>query len=63
MLFTIAIAEKKLLSVKYLKNTLLIFLLLYALYLAKSGLGINLSQRYHAWDLLKLPIKVLLSPA
>lgn len=63
MLFTIAIAEKKLLSVKYLKNTLFIFLLLYALYLAKSGLGINLSQRYHAWDLLKLPIKVLLSPA
>jgi len=46
--------------VKYLKNTLLIVLLLYSLYLIKSELGINISQRYHAWDVLKLPLKVLL---
>ena len=46
-------------AVKYLKNTLLIVLLLYSLYLIKSELGINISQRYHAWDVLKLPLKVL----
>jgi hypothetical protein len=42
---------------KYAKRTALILLGLYGLYLIKSAIGINLSQRYTAWDVLKYPVK------
>ncbi|KAM3114433.1 hypothetical protein [Phormidesmis sp. 146-33] len=41
---------------KYVTRSLQILLCLYALYLVKSALGINLSQRYTAWDFVKYPV-------
>ncbi|MBD3880722.1 hypothetical protein IFO70_03030 [Phormidium tenue FACHB-886] len=38
----------------------LVLFSLYLLYLAKSALGINLSHRYSAWGILKLPIQPIL---
>ena len=35
-------------------------LAIYCLYLIKSALGINISQRYHAIDVLKLPLRLIL---
>ena len=35
----------------------LLILLLYGAYLIKSAMGINLSQKYTAWDFLKYPVK------
>nr|ADN14618.1 hypothetical protein Cyan7822_2650 [Gloeothece verrucosa PCC 7822] len=32
---------------------------LYLLYLIKSALGINISEKYHAADIFKLPIKIV----
>ncbi|MDX2097734.1 MAG: hypothetical protein SFW36_08145 [Leptolyngbyaceae cyanobacterium bins.59] len=42
---------------KRFKLTVLILMLLYLLYLTKSALGINLSQRYTAWKVFKLPVE------
>ncbi len=38
----------------------LIILLLYATYLIKSAMGINLSEKYTAWDFIKYPVKPLI---
>jgi hypothetical protein len=35
----------------------LIILMLYVAYLLKSAMGINLSEKYTAWDFLKYPVK------
>lgn len=35
-------------------------LCLYFLYAVKSGLGINVSQRYHAIDVVKIPARFLI---
>jgi len=37
-----------------------ISLCLYFLYVVKSGLGINVSQRYHASDVVKIPARFLI---
>jgi hypothetical protein len=34
--------------------------MLYAAYLVKSAVGINLSKKYTAWDFLKYPVKSLI---
>jgi hypothetical protein len=39
----------------------LVLLSLYLLYLIKSALGINLSDRHSAWGILKLPIQPVLN--
>ncbi|HEY9623343.1 MAG TPA: hypothetical protein V6C78_23505 [Crinalium sp.] len=44
---------------KHLRRFVLLILGLYLLYLVKSALGINLSERYHAADILKMPLRVL----
>ncbi|MGV0029299.1 hypothetical protein [Phormidesmis priestleyi] len=41
---------------KYVTRSLQLFLCLYVLYLVKSALGINLSQRYTAWEFVKYPV-------
>jgi hypothetical protein len=46
--------------IKILRNLALILFLLYLLYLVKSALGINLSDRYSAWAIFKLPIQPIL---
>mgnify|MGYP005849213271 CR=1 FL=1 len=33
---------------------------LYLIYVAKSAIGIDLSKRYHAIDLIRVPVKVLM---
>jgi hypothetical protein len=45
---------------KQLYHLGLICLALYLLYLVKSAVGINLSQKYSAWGIFKLPIAPLL---
>ncbi|ACK73426.1 hypothetical protein PCC7424_5075 [Gloeothece citriformis PCC 7424] len=49
-------------SVNYNKiicRSLLILFCFYLLYLIKTALGINISDKYHAADALKLPVKVV----
>ena len=43
-----------------LQTGLMVLVGLYLLYVIKSALGINISQRYHAIDLVKIPAKYLL---
>ncbi|HEY9639470.1 MAG TPA: hypothetical protein V6C57_03245 [Coleofasciculaceae cyanobacterium] len=43
-----------------LRQTALILFSLYLLYLVKSAVGINLSDRYSAWGVFKLPIQPIL---
>jgi hypothetical protein len=43
------------------RQIFLAFFLLYLLYLVKSALGINISDRYSAWGFLKLPIQPILN--
>jgi hypothetical protein len=50
----------KRLPMKRLRQILLVVLSLYLLYLVKSALGINLSNKYSAWGIFKLPIRSLL---
>ncbi len=45
---------------RFLKG-LFILSLLYYMYLIKTALGINISHKYHAPDLFKLPLKALLN--
>lgn len=42
---------------KFWKRMLLVCLCLFLLYEVKSALGINLSERYHAIDLVRIPAK------
>lgn len=42
-----------------LQTALVLTTFLYALYLLKTGLGIDLVSRYHAPRVVKLPLKVL----
>jgi hypothetical protein len=51
------------LSMKSVQRMLGVLVVLYLLYLVKSALGINLSDRYSAWDFLKFPIWDLLHHA
>jgi hypothetical protein len=44
---------------KHIRRVGLLLLGLYLLYLVKTALGINISERYHAADIFKLPLKVL----
>ncbi|NJP08726.1 MAG: hypothetical protein HC866_03950 [Leptolyngbyaceae cyanobacterium RU_5_1] len=44
---------------KYLALLLLLLVGIYTIYLIKSELGINLSRRYHAIDIVKKPIAVI----
>ncbi len=39
-----------------LRNTLLVLVGLYLLYLIKTAVGINLVPRYSAWNFLKFPV-------
>ena len=48
---------------KSIQRVLGVLVVLYLLYLVKSALGINLSDRYSAWDFLKFPIWDLLHHA
>ena len=48
------------LAIKRARQLALILISLYLLYLVKSALGINLSQKYSAWSIFKLPIQSLL---
>jgi len=41
----------------FLKRGFTVFLGLYLLYLLKTALGINISDRYTAWNILKAPLK------
>ncbi|WP_181314469.1 hypothetical protein [Phormidesmis priestleyi] len=45
---------------QFAKRSLLIFLSLYVLYLAKTAVGINLSKRYTAPGFVKFPVKAFL---
>jgi hypothetical protein len=45
---------------KRLQQIALILFSLYLLYLIKSAVGINLSDRYSAWGFVKLPIQPIL---
>ncbi|MBD2120142.1 hypothetical protein [Trichocoleus sp. FACHB-262] len=42
------------------RQGLLILICLYGLYLIKTALGIDISQRYTAWEVFKLPVKSLI---
>lgn len=44
---------------KKLQKAAIVLFCLYALYLVKSELGINISRRYHAIDLVKLPLRAI----
>lgn len=44
---------------KRFEQVVLVLVCLYLLYGIKSALGINISQRYHAIDLVKIPLKVV----
>ncbi|NJL22637.1 MAG: hypothetical protein HC895_20380 [Leptolyngbyaceae cyanobacterium SM1_3_5] len=44
---------------KKLQWAIVIMLSVYLLYLVKSAVGINISRRYHAIDLVKLPLRVI----
>lgn len=44
---------------KKLQRAAIVLFCLYALYLVKSELGINISRRYHAIDLVKLPLRAI----
>ena len=46
-------------AVRALIRTVLLGVVLYGSYIIKSALGINLSEHYHAIDLLESPIDVL----
>ncbi|MBC7824107.1 MAG: hypothetical protein H7126_09525 [Candidatus Parcubacteria bacterium] len=43
------------------KRSLQIFLSLYVLYLAKTAMGINISDRYTAPTFVKFPVKAFIS--
>lgn len=45
---------------KQYQKILLVIVGLYGLYLLKTVLGIDISKRYTAWDVLKLPVKPLM---
>lgn len=45
---------------KRYQKILLVIVGLYGLYLLKTVLGIDISKRYTAWDVLKLPVKPLM---
>ena len=45
---------------KRFRQILTAVFLLYLVYLVKSALGINISDRYSAWSFLKLPIQPIL---
>ena len=42
---------------KIVSKSLLLLSGVYALYLVKSALGINISDRYSAWEFVKAPVK------
>ncbi|HEY9627673.1 MAG TPA: hypothetical protein V6C84_10255 [Coleofasciculaceae cyanobacterium] len=46
--------------IKTFRTVAFILFSLYLLYLVKSALGINLSDRYSAWAIFKLPIQSIL---
>ena len=46
---------------KRFRQVFLVLFSLYLLYLVKSALGINISDRYSAWGFLKLPIQPILN--
>lgn len=41
---------------KYVSRSMAILLILYGLYLVKTAMGINLSNRYSAWEFVKAPV-------
>lgn len=45
---------------KRLQQAILVLVVLYLLYLVKSAMGIELSHRYSAWKVFKLPIQSFL---
>ena len=45
---------------KRFRQILIAVFLLYLIYLVKSALGINISDRYSAWGFIKLPIQPIL---
>jgi hypothetical protein len=45
---------------KRFRQGLLILICLYGLYLIKTALGINISDRYTAWEIFKLPAQPFL---
>lgn len=45
---------------KRYQQILLVVLGLYGLYLIKTVMGIDISKRYTAWDVFKLPVKAWL---
>ena len=45
---------------KRFRQILMAVFLLYLVYLVKSALGINISDRYSAWGFIKLPIQPIL---
>jgi hypothetical protein len=44
-------------KLNYLARSLPFLLTLYVLYLIKTAMGINISEKYSAWDFVKAPIK------
>lgn len=43
------------------QHAVLTLTVLYALYLVKTALGINFSDRYHADDMFKLPLRAIVN--